>query len=54
MNETKIILNMLNFVKVLVNKNDLWDYKDVNVKQIIIFTIKYVNVNDKSLLSFII
>ena len=54
MNETKIMLNMLDFVKVLVNKNDLRNYKNANVKRTMITIIECVNANDKSLLFLII
>ena len=53
-NETRIMLNMFNSIKVFVNKNDLREYKDVNVKQTMIFVIKCVSADDKSLFFLII
>lgn len=54
MNKMKVMLSMLSFVKVLVNKNNLRDYRNASVKRIIITAIKYISTNDKLLLSLII
>jgi hypothetical protein len=53
-NETEVMLYMLNSVKVLINKNDPRDYKGVGVKQTIVIIIKYISISDKSLLLIII
>ena len=48
-NKTRIMLNMPNSIKVFVGKNDIWDYKEIHIKQIIITAIKYILENDKYL-----
>ena len=54
MNKTEVILSMLSSVKVLIDKNNLWDYRDVDVKQTMISVIACVSANSRSLLSLII
>lgn len=54
MNETKVMLCMFDFVKVLVSKDDSRDYKDANVKRTIIIVIECISANNRSLLSIII
>jgi len=48
------MLFMLDFVKVLVDKNDIQDYKDVRIKRTIMIAIECINANDKYLTSIII
>jgi len=54
MNETKVMLFMLDFVKVLVNKNDIRDYRDARIKRTTMITIECISANDKYLKSMII
>ncbi|TVY73350.1 hypothetical protein LSUE1_G007226 [Lachnellula suecica] len=54
MDETGVMLCMLGSVKVLVNKNNLRDYKGTGVKRTMITTIECISANDRSLLPMII
>ncbi len=45
---------MLNFIKVLVDKNDIQDYKDVRIKRTTMIAIECISANDKNLTSIII
>jgi len=54
MNEIKVMLFMLDFVKVLVNKNDIRDYKDARIKRTTMIAIECISANDKYLKSMII
>jgi hypothetical protein len=42
--ETGIVLSILNFVKVLVSKNDVRGYRGVRVEQTIVTAIKCISV----------
>ncbi|PMD67455.1 uncharacterized protein K444DRAFT_515379, partial [Hyaloscypha bicolor E] len=53
-NKTGIILYILGSIKILINKNNLQNYKDISIKYIIVTIIKYINTNNKSLLLIII
>ena len=53
-NETRVILSMLGFVKVLVGKHDIRDYRGARVNYITITTIKYISSNSKYLNPIII
>jgi hypothetical protein len=53
-NEIKVILYMLSFIKVLISQDDPRDYKGAGVKRIIVTIIKCISVNSKSLLLIII
>jgi len=48
------MLSMLNFVKVLVDKNNTRDYRDARVKRTIITIIECIFVNDRCLKPIII
>ena len=52
--ETGVILSMLGSIKVFISKDDLCNYRDVEVKRIMVTTIKCVSANSRSLLSLII
>jgi hypothetical protein len=52
--ETKVMLYMLNSVKVLVNKDDPRDYRGVGVKRTIVTAIECISASSKSLLLIII
>ena len=52
--KTRVILYMLSFIKVLISKDDLRDYKGASIKRIIVIAIKYISINNKSLLLIII
>jgi hypothetical protein len=54
MNKTRIILCILGFIKVHINKDDPRDYKGAGIKYIIIITIEYININNRFLLLIII
>jgi len=54
MDETGVILCMLDFVKVIVDKNDSRDYRGASVKRTMIIAIECISANDRSLLSIII
>ena len=54
MNETGVMLSMLSSVKVLVDKDDLQDYRGVSVKQTMISAIECVSADSRSLLPLII
>jgi predicted histidine transporter YuiF (NhaC family) len=53
-NETGVMLYMLNSVKVLVGKDDPRDYKGAGVKQTIVTAIKCISASGRSLLPIII
>jgi hypothetical protein len=44
-----MILFILGFIKVLVNKNNKRDYKDTRIKRTIIIAIEYINTNNRYL-----
>ena len=52
--KTRVILYILSFIKVLISKDDLRDYKGASIKRIIVIAIKYISINNKSLLLIII
>ena len=52
--KTRVILYMLSFIKVLISKDDLRDYKGASIKRIIVIAIKCISANGKSLLLIII
>ena len=54
MNETGVMLCMLDSVKVLINKDDPQDYRGAGVKQIMVTTIECISANDRSLSPMII
>jgi hypothetical protein len=54
MDETGVILSMLSSLKVLVNKNDLRNYRGASVKQIIVTAIECIFANGKFLFLLII
>ena len=54
MNEMRVMLSILDSVKVLVDKNNLQDYRGVSVKWTMISAIKCVSTDDRSQLSLII
>jgi hypothetical protein len=49
-----IILYIFNSIKILIDKNDPRDYKNIDIKRTIIITIKYININDRFFLLMII
>jgi hypothetical protein len=53
-NKIRVILYILNSIKVLVSKDNLRDYRGVSVKCTLVTTIKYISANSKSLLLIII
>lgn len=53
-NEIKIILFMSDSVKVLVDKNDKWNYRDACIKWTLITVIECISADDKYLNSMII
>ena len=52
--ETGIILSMLSYVKVLVGRDNMRDYRGVGVKQTIVTSIKCISSNSRVLLLLII
>jgi hypothetical protein len=48
------MLYILGSIKVLISKDDPRDYKGASVKRIIVTAIKYININNRSLLLIII
>jgi hypothetical protein len=54
MNKTKVMLFVLGFVKVLIDKNDIQDYKDARIKRTTMIAIECISANDKYLTSIII
>jgi len=54
MDKTEVMLYMLSFIKVLVSKDDLRDYKSAGVKRTIVITIECISANSRSLLLIII
>jgi 3'-phosphoadenosine 5'-phosphosulfate sulfotransferase len=54
MNETKVMLFMPGFVKVLVGKNDIRDYRDARIKRTTMTAIECISADDKYLTSMII
>ncbi|KAH7317382.1 hypothetical protein BKA65DRAFT_411154, partial [Rhexocercosporidium sp. MPI-PUGE-AT-0058] len=53
-NETRVILYILGFIKVLINKDNPRDYKSAGAKRTIITAIEYISANGRSLLLIII
>ena len=41
--EIGVMLSMLGFIKILINKDNLYNYRGVEVKRIIVTAIKYVS-----------
>jgi hypothetical protein len=54
MDETGIMLSMLGSVKVLINKNDLRDYRGAGVKRTIVTAIECISADGRSLSPMII
>lgn len=54
MDETRVMLSMLGFVKVLVGKDDLRGHRDASIKRTMITAIECISTNDRSLLPVII
>lgn len=54
MDKTGVILCILGFVKVLISKNDLRDYRGAGVKRTMVTAIECISVDGRSLLSMII
>ena len=54
MNETEIMLFMSNSVKVLINKNDIRDYRDAWIKRTTMTAIECISADDRYLTSMII
>jgi hypothetical protein len=54
MDETGVILSMLDSVKVLLDKDDPRDYKGAIIKRITITAIEYISTNGRFLLPIII
>jgi hypothetical protein len=54
MDETRVILYILNLIKVLFSKDDPRDYKDTAVKRTMVTAIECVSTKDRSLLLIII
>jgi hypothetical protein len=54
MDETGVILCMLNSVKVLIGKDDPRDYRGAGVKRTMVTAIEYISASDRSLLLIII
>jgi len=54
MDETEVILSMLGFIKVLISKDNLYNYRGVGVKRIIVTAIKYISANSRLLLPLIV
>ena len=54
MDETRVMLSMFGFVKVLVDKDDLRGYRGADVKRTTVNAIKCVSADDRSLFSLII
>jgi hypothetical protein len=52
--EIGVMLCMLSSVKVLVSKDDPWDYRGMGVKQTMVTTIECISANGRSLLLMII
>jgi hypothetical protein len=52
--KTRVLLSVLNSLKVLVGKNKLRNYKGAGVKRTLITMIKYVSVNGRYLYPLII
>ena len=53
MNETSILLNVLNSFKILIGKNELETYRKTDVKRILITIIKCISIDDRHLHSLI-
>ncbi|KAF2469254.1 uncharacterized protein BDR25DRAFT_229034, partial [Lindgomyces ingoldianus] len=51
--KTRLVLRILSFVKVLVGKNNLKDYRGAGVEQTILTTIKCIYIDSESLLLLI-
>ena len=54
MNETEVMLSMSDFVRVLVSKHDMRDYRDAQVKRTIVTAIECISDDDRYLNSMII
>ena len=54
MDETGVMLSTLGSVKILVDKDDLRDYKGAGVKRTMVIVIKYISADGRSLLPLII
>lgn len=54
MNDTEVMLSMLDSVKVLIDKDDRRDYRDTGVKRTMMTAIECISADDRSLLSMII
>jgi hypothetical protein len=52
--ETRVILYILNSVKVLISKDNRRDYRGVGVKRTTVTAIEYISINGRSLLLIII
>ena len=52
--ETRVILFILSFIKVLISKYNKRDYKGARVKRISVTAIEYINSNNKYLNPIII
>jgi len=54
MNEIEVMLSMLSFVKVLIDKNDIRDYRGARIKRTTMTAIECISADDKYLTSIII
>lgn len=54
MDKAKVMLFMSSSIKVLVDKNDIQDYKGVRIKRTTMIAIEYISVDDRYLTSMII
>ncbi len=54
MNETRVLLSVLSFLKILINKNDLRKHKAIAIKRILIIVIECIFTNDRYLHSLTI
>lgn len=52
--ETGIILSILNSIKVLISKDDMRGYRGTRVKRIIVTTIEYISADSRCLKPMII
>jgi len=48
------MLSILSFVKVFVNKNNVQDYRDAQIKRTIVIAIEYISINSRYLIFIII
>jgi len=52
--KTGVILSIFGFIKILISKDNLYNYKGAEIKWIMVTAIKYVSADNRLLLLFII